>query len=86
MSGDITPLLTGGLSLLVGLEDDEDGSLRVYLGRRWTGIHTHVADEDAKRELRRVWGQGRGHALVTTPPREALCDCPNRPESERSEA
>ena len=62
--------------LIVGLEDDDDGSLRVYVDHRSTGIHSHVADHGAQAEIRDAWvGSYRGH-LTTRIPREALCDCP----------
>lgn len=65
--------------LIVGLEDDPDGSLRVYLDHRATGIHTHVANEPAKAEVRSAWaGSHMGH-LTTRVPKDALCDCPLPP-------
>lgn len=64
--------------LITGLEDDTDGSLRVYVGPRWKGIHTHVDDEEAKKQLRSQFGWGH---IGSTVPREALCDCPP-PEEE----
>ena len=67
--------------LLVGLEeDDNDGSLRVYLGVRYTDIHTHVDDPDAKDRLRHAWAAGP-HTIVTVPA-AALCNCPTQPGSE----
>lgn len=64
----------GNTRLIVGIEDDEDGSLRVYLDRRWTNLHTHVADEEVKRQVRNSWGY-QGH-VFTDVPADALCDCP----------
>lgn len=64
----------GDARLIVGIEDDPDGSLRVYVGARYTGIHTHVLDEEAKEDVRRAW-PGWGH-LFADIPAAALCDCP----------
>jgi hypothetical protein len=60
--------------LLVGLEDDADGSLRVYVDARYLGIHTHVDDEAAKEEVRR--GYASAHHVTAHIPRDSLCDCP----------
>jgi len=62
--------------LVVGLEDDADGSLRVYVDQRSTGIHSHVADPDAKTRIRGAWSSSRMGHLTTQIPRDALCDCP----------
>lgn len=70
----VLDLLYPDAALIVGVEDDADGSLRVYLYARWKGIHTHVDDEAAKDAARRAWNSG-GH-VVTRVPRTALCDCP----------
>lgn len=61
--------------LVVGLGADTDGSLRVYLDHRSTGIHSHVADPEARAEIERAWANPMGH-VFTTVPRSALCDCP----------
>lgn len=71
--------------LVVGPEDDtEDGSLRVYVDSRYTGIHSHVADEGVKDQFRQAWAMA-SMPLCTTIPAEALCNCPstvtpNQPE------
>lgn len=63
--------------LIVGIENDPPGSgaptVRIYLGARSTGVHTHVADPDAIRELQQAWAQG-GH-VTTRVPKPALCVC-----------
>ena len=62
-----------GERLIVGIEDDPDGSLRVYVDARHTGIHTHIDDESAKEQVRNAWASS---VHLTAPiPREALCDC-----------
>jgi len=65
--------------LIVGVEDDTDGSLRVYLDMRSTGLHTHVDDESAKAEVRRAWSASYMGHLTTQVPKEALCTCPTPP-------
>lgn len=60
--------------LVVGIEDDPDGSLRVYLDMRSRGIHTHVDDEDAKAEVRSAWANAMSH-ITTRVPNDALRDC-----------
>ncbi len=59
--------------LIVGVEDEPGGSMRVYLNARWTGVHTHVDDPVAQDEIRGAWGSNR-HVL-TIVPRAAQCDC-----------
>ena len=66
--------------LIVGLEDDADGSLRVYVDARWTGIHTHVDDPEVKDKLRRSWGSSTH--LTSVIPDSVLCDC--QPTSEEA--
>jgi hypothetical protein len=60
--------------LLVGTDTDpDDGSLRVYVNARYTGIHTHIpaGSEDAQR-FRNGFGSGHAYADI---PDDALCDC-----------
>lgn len=61
--------------IIVGLQDDSDGSLRVYLDHRSTGLHTHVDDEKAQAELRSAWGASFMGHLTTQVPATALCKC-----------
>lgn len=64
----------GDTKLVVGLEEDDEG-LRVYVGARYTGIHSHLNDEDAKKKIRNAWaGSFMGH-LFTDIPDDALCNC-----------
>lgn len=62
--------------LITGTKDDpEDGSLRLYISRGSTGLHTHVPAEHRAE----VWLGGlHNYAIV---PREAYCLCPE-PEEE----
>jgi hypothetical protein len=71
--------------LVVGLEDDPDGSLRVYVAPRYSGIHSHVDDEEAKRTLRREWASVFGH-LTADIPAHALCNCTPTPNPKATES
>ena len=77
----LSSLLFGGpdLHLWVGIGDDEDGGLRVYLDMRSTGLHTHLPVGATTDDARRQWGNGRypGHQYLEVP-RTALCDCPTK--------
>lgn len=69
-------LLSKDARLLTGVEPDDDGSLRAYLGMRSVGIHTHVTDADARADITRAWESGAlGHIWLNVPA-TALCDCP----------
>lgn len=69
-------LLYPGAILWVGIEDDDDGSLRLYLDARWKNLHTHVDDPEAIKDLRSAWNGGAmGHQALRVP-REAWCTCP----------
>jgi hypothetical protein len=61
--------------LIVGLEDDPDGSLRVYVDHRSTGIHSHVIDPKAVEEIRNAWAATHMGHLTTRIPSDALCSC-----------
>jgi hypothetical protein len=56
----------GGTTLVVGVEDDPDGSLRMYVGRRSKGIYAIVDDPAEQDRLRSAWGSG-GHLLTAIP-------------------
>jgi hypothetical protein len=64
--------------LLVGVSDrlDADGSLRIYLNARYTGLHTHCSDSEGIERVRAAWAGGAmGHQSVIVAD-DALCDCP----------
>lgn len=73
------PPLVGPCTLLVGLDECEDGSVKAYLGARWKGIYLHVEPEGAE-DFRRAWGSG-GHVwMYPVPPADLLCkDEPKEP-------
>lgn len=59
--------------LIVGYEEDTDGSGRVYLDRRWLNLHTHIDDPSDKRRAQLAASTGK--TLTDVPP-ENLCKCP----------
>lgn len=64
----------GQKCFVVGLEDDDDGSVRVYVGARVMNLHTHVEDPQSVAELREAWATAK-HVLIDAPPADALCGC-----------
>jgi hypothetical protein len=60
-------LVAGTHTLLVGVEDQDDGGLRMYLGHRASGVYAVVYDDDAKATVRRAWAS-RSHVTVPIPP------------------
>lgn len=73
-------LLTGKSALVTGVENDQDGGLRMYVGARYKGIYAIIEDEDAKEKLRREWGASlMGHLVVEIPPRDCLFTTEERP-------
>jgi len=53
--------------LLVGIEDQDDGGLRLYLNHRSLGWYALIYDEDVKARVRDAWA-GSGHVTVPVPP------------------
>jgi hypothetical protein len=66
------PPLLGPVTLLVGVEEQDDGSVKAYLGARWKGIYLHVHADEAE-DFRRAWGSGAPHVwLYPVPPADLL--------------
>ncbi len=60
-------------TLLVGLEDDTDGTLKVYLGARYKRTFVRVTEPTEQDAFRRAWGSGSAHIwLSPIPPAELL--------------
>lgn len=70
MSG-LLGLVLGRNTLLVGVEEREDGALKCYLGARWKGIYCIVDDPEDKAEVRRLWGMGQ-HVTFPIPDADEL--------------
>jgi hypothetical protein len=73
----------GATTLVVGVEDDPDGSLRMYVGHRFKGIYAIVDDPAEKEKLRSAWGSG-GHLFTAIP--ETLFQDPPAPAIEAGES
>lgn len=67
--------LMPGARLLVGVERELDGSLRVYVNMRSTGVHTHVDPGEAADQIESAWLGAMSHLWLTDVPADALCDC-----------
>ena len=61
----IGDILTGQAILIVGVEDNPNGGIRVYLGHRGDGIFVIVDDEESIATVRRSWSGGQ-HCLTNT--------------------
>lgn len=65
------PPLVGPVTLIVGIEDDPAGYVKVYLGARYKNLHLRLSEEEAKPFKR---GYGYGHLWMwPLPPAEAIC-------------
>jgi len=67
--------LMPGSWLLVGVQRDLDGGVRLYVDMRSKGIHTHVAAGDTADQLESAWLGAMSHLWLTDVPDDALCDC-----------
>lgn len=71
----ISGLFDNGQTFLVGVEDDPDGSARVYFDVRAWNRHTHIDDSAAKEAVKRAWANPMGHLTITKPRRDQWCGC-----------
>jgi len=60
----LTDILLGTAILIVGVEDNPSGGIRVYLGHRGDGIFVIVDDEASIAAARRAWA-GSSHSFVS---------------------
>ncbi len=68
-------LFGGPTTFMVGLEEMEDGALKVYVDCRSRGLYVIVKDEEVKKELRSAWGDTSVHVLIPLPrPDQIFCD------------
>lgn len=63
-------------ALITGWKDDPDGSLRIYVKKGNSGLHTHL-DVEHRNEFR----PGPMHNYIPDLPPEALCLCPEPPDT-----
>jgi hypothetical protein len=59
------------VTLLVGVEEQPDGAVRVYLGHRAKGVYLLVEPEQAD-PFRRAWASGQHVWMAPVPPAERL--------------
>jgi hypothetical protein len=64
-------LLAGTHTLLVGVEDQDDGGLRLYLDSRHRGLYVVVDDPAAQAQARSAWATG-GHVTIPVPHAEYI--------------
>lgn len=64
-------LLAGTHTLVVGVEDQDDGGLRLYLDARYRGVYVVVDDPAAQAQARAAWATG-GHVTIPVPPAECI--------------
>lgn len=63
--------------LIVGVEDDPNGMLRVYIDHRSYGHYVLIEDEEDKERARRAWDMSyQGHLFMKRPPSEAVYSKP----------
>lgn len=65
-------LFAGTHTLLVGVEDDPEGGLRLYLGHRAKGAYAVIDDPEEIARIRQSWGGARGYITVPIPPAECI--------------
>lgn len=60
-----------GQVLVTGVEEDESGMLRVYVGPRFNWVYVLIENEDDKESIRRAWGS-HTHVLINKPEPDQL--------------
>lgn len=65
-------LMAGTQTYLVGIEEQDDGGLRLYLGHRADGLYAVIYDEDVKANVRAAWAGKHAIVTVPTPPSECI--------------
>lgn len=71
MSLGLCELLSGAAVELVGVEEQDDGGMRLYITHRARGLYALIYDEGAKAEAREAWNGG-SRILIPTPPLECV--------------
>jgi hypothetical protein len=64
-----------GAALLVGVERDDAGDLKVYLGARYRGIYMVVPAGDNADGVEGAWNGSRGHMFVRPVPSSDCLFC-----------
>lgn len=69
MSGEaVANLLAGQSTFVVGIEDDPDGGLRVFLGHRSRGLYCVIDDAAAIEQIRAMWESKMPFTIPIPPP------------------
>ena len=66
----LADLLTGNTTLVVGIEETEDG-LKVYVGSRWKNKYLLIEDAKDQDTVRRAWHSG-GKVLLPLPNKDQV--------------
>jgi hypothetical protein len=66
--------MTGDAALVVGVERDDEGDLKVYLGARYRGVYVPIAAGDDADRIERAWASVSAHLWLTPVPSELCCD------------
>jgi hypothetical protein len=75
MIGSITDVLMGRSALVTGITENDDGSLRVYVGARYLGRYCIIDDPDAAQEVCRAWADVTQKLFISAPPPDRIfCD------------
>jgi hypothetical protein len=61
-------LIAGAEALLVGIADQNDGGLRLYLGHRSAGQYAIVYDVEVQERVRAAWAGGMPCTVPMPPP------------------
>lgn len=63
----MTDLLFGNACLIVGVEDDPGGWLKVYLGARYKNIYCVVTNPEDQERVKKAWGSTAMHVTMPLP-------------------
>src|SRR5687767_14429329 len=73
-SSPIAALLPGNATLLVGVERETDGALRLYVGARYRGTYAVIAPGEDTDRVEAAWNGSMGHLWMTPIPDALFCD------------
>ena len=63
----LVDLLLGRCAEVTGIAENDDGSLKVYVGPRYHGRYVVIDDPTAADEVRRAWADPTQHVLIPAP-------------------
>lgn len=62
----------GRHALIVGVEDDHDGGVRIYLHARYRWIYVLIDDPADCESIKRQWAGHGGHLTLPNPPADCV--------------